>query len=391
MNQEPPIADVQDYAQNIVDTVREPLLILDASLRVSSANRAFYQTFRVSRDETVGQLIYDLGNGQWDIPGLRKLLEDVVPKNSVFDDYELEHTFPALGRRVMLLNARKLRAGRHEGLLVLAMEDVTERRRLRVELEDYSHHLEAAQKRLNRDLTLAREVQHGFLPQERPAIPGYEFFAYYQSAFEVGGDYYDFIPLSRGRIAVLLGDVAGKGVAAALLMAKLCADARFCMLTEPNPAAAVTRLNISMTRSGLPDRFVTLAAAVLDPESHTVTLVNAGHPPPLIYRHATRTVRDAIGNELAGLPLGILDDFEYASCQVSLEPGDSVLVFTDGVTEAKDVNGAQLTTQRVCAAVPGDRESPRAIVERVVRVVQQFTGDCSQHDDIAVVGFGRTI
>jgi signal transduction histidine kinase/DNA-binding response OmpR family regulator len=120
---------VETYAQSIVDTVREPLLILDADLRVRSGNNAFYQTFKVSSEETENQLIYELGNGQWDIPDLRTLLEDIVPKSSVFNDFELEHDFPVLGRRVMLLNARKLQAGHHGELLVLAMEDVTERRR----------------------------------------------------------------------------------------------------------------------------------------------------------------------------------------------------------------------------------------------------------------------
>ena len=128
MTREPLVEDIQDYAQNIVDTVREPLLILDATLRVRSANRAFYQTFHVSPAETEGRLIYELGNGQWDIPDLRTLLEDIVPKSSVFDDFELDHTFPAIGRRVMLLNARKLQAGHHGELLVLAMGDVTERK-----------------------------------------------------------------------------------------------------------------------------------------------------------------------------------------------------------------------------------------------------------------------
>ena len=120
---------LETYAQNIVDTVREPLLILDETLRVRSANRAFYQTFHVSSEETEGRLIYELGNGQWDIPDLRTLLEDIVPRSSVFQDFELEHTFPVIGRRVMLLNARKLQAGQHGELLVLAMEDVTPRKR----------------------------------------------------------------------------------------------------------------------------------------------------------------------------------------------------------------------------------------------------------------------
>ena len=123
------LLQIEAYAQDVVDTVREPLLILDSGLRIHSANRAFYETFRVSAEETENQLIYELGNGQWDIPDLRTLLEDVVPTSSVFNDFELEHDFPAIGRRVMLLNARKLQQGSHAELVVLAMEDVTERRR----------------------------------------------------------------------------------------------------------------------------------------------------------------------------------------------------------------------------------------------------------------------
>src|SRR3954447_20496508 len=144
MLQEPLVEDIQDYALNIVDTVREPLLILDTTLRVRSANRAFYQTFHVSPEETENRLIYELGNGQWDIPDLRRLLEDIVPKSSVFNDFELEHTFPVIGRRVMLLNARKLQAGHHGELLVLAMEDVTERRRSEEEVAKAKEAAEAA-------------------------------------------------------------------------------------------------------------------------------------------------------------------------------------------------------------------------------------------------------
>src|SRR2546423_1079089 len=135
---------IETFSQNIVDTVREPLLMLDTTLRVHSANRAFYQTFHVSLEETENRLIYELGNGQWDIPALRTLLEDIVPKNSVFSDFELEHTFPAIGRRVMLLNARQLKAGNHGELLVLAMEDVTERRRAEEEVARADEDVKAA-------------------------------------------------------------------------------------------------------------------------------------------------------------------------------------------------------------------------------------------------------
>ncbi len=142
----PWVEDIETYAQDIVDTVREPLLMLDITLRVRSANRAFYETFQVTAQETENQLIYELGNGQWDIPALRTLLQDIIGSSSVFNDFELEHTFPVIGRRVMLLNARKLRPGSHAELLVLAMEDVTQRRRAEEEVAKATKASETANK-----------------------------------------------------------------------------------------------------------------------------------------------------------------------------------------------------------------------------------------------------
>ena len=163
------LEQIEAYAQDVVDTVREPLLILDSSLRVHSANGAFYQTFHVSSEETENQLIYELGNGQWDIPDLRTLLEDIVPTSSVFNDFELEHDFPVIGRRVMLLNARKLREGSHAELLVLAMEDVTERRRAEGEVATAK---EAAE-RANRTKSLFLANMSHELRTPLNAISGY--------------------------------------------------------------------------------------------------------------------------------------------------------------------------------------------------------------------------
>src|SRR5689334_10409905 len=160
MPRKPLVEDLESYAQDIVDTVREPLLMLDTTLRVRSANRAFYQTFHVSSEETENRLIYELGNGQWNIPDLRALLEDVVPKSSVFNDFELAHTFPVIGRRVMLLNARKLQAGHHGELLVLAMEDVTERRRSEEEVAKAKEAAEAANRAKSAFLTnMSHEIR----------------------------------------------------------------------------------------------------------------------------------------------------------------------------------------------------------------------------------------
>jgi phosphoserine phosphatase RsbU/P len=244
-----------------------------------------------------------------------------------------------------------------------------------------------AREKLQRDLELAREVQRCFLPLRSPAIPGYEFFAHYESALEVGGDYYDFIPLPQQRLAVALGDVSGKGVPAALVMAKISADARFCMLTEPEPAAAITRLNSLMCV--LTEKFVTLVAAFLDPSAHTVTFVNAGHPSPLIYRKNTGEIEEAMSNAQTGLPIAVIDGSQYESCQVRLNPGDSVITFSDGVSEAMDVNNNQFNVKGIYDAVRGAKYTPQALGERILKAVNQHAAGRSPHDDLTLVCFGR--
>ncbi len=135
------IQDALEYSQGIVDTVREPLIVLDADLRVISASRSFYQIFKVKPGETEGQLIYDLGNHQWDIPKLRELLEDILPKTTSFDNFEVEHDFLDIGKRIMLLNAREIyqKANRTK-LILLAIEDITERKELEEKLKTLASH-----------------------------------------------------------------------------------------------------------------------------------------------------------------------------------------------------------------------------------------------------------
>jgi two-component system cell cycle sensor histidine kinase PleC len=130
------IKEALEYAESIIDTVREPLIALDHNLRVVTVSRSFYDFFKVNPEETVGQRIYDLGNRQWDIPKLRELLEDILPKKVSFDNYEVEHNFADIGRRIMLLNARQIqRASGKERIILLAIEDITERREIENGLE----------------------------------------------------------------------------------------------------------------------------------------------------------------------------------------------------------------------------------------------------------------
>lgn len=135
------IQDAREYAENIVETVREPLVVLDADLKILTANHSFYTTFKVTPGETIGNFIYDLGNRQWDIPRLRVLFEEILPHDTVINGYEVEHDFQDIGRKIMLLNARQIfrkKIGSH--IILLAMEDITVRKEIEVKLRHDSTH-----------------------------------------------------------------------------------------------------------------------------------------------------------------------------------------------------------------------------------------------------------
>src|SRR5205085_3570631 len=143
------------------------------------------------------------------------------------------------------------------------------------------------------------------IPRVPPKAAGYEFWGFYESAREVGGDYYGYIPVPDGRIVCAVGDVAGKGVSASLIMARLSSDIRYCALTEPDPARAMARLNDSLCEfTGPMDRFVTVAAVVLEPAAHTATMMTGGHGSPLLWRPARGEVVEAMPKDVGGPPLG---------------------------------------------------------------------------------------
>jgi serine phosphatase RsbU (regulator of sigma subunit) len=198
--------------------------------------------------------------------------------------------------------------------------------------------------KIEHDLELAHEVQRALLPRAAPEIAGYEFFAFYRAANQIGGDYYDYIALRDGRMAVVAADVAGHGIASAMMMAKVSAEAKYCLATESDPAHAVTRLNDRLCSMQI-DRFVTLVLVVLDPVKHEVIIVNAGHMPP-IWRHGDGTMEE-LGVEISNLPLGILDHLTYDQQTVSLAASDVLALYTDGINEAMNPAGKQFTIGRI--------------------------------------------
>lgn len=248
-----------------------------------------------------------------------------------------------------------------------------------------------AQERVKNELDLARQVQLNFLPRCAPEVPGYEFYAFYEAAREVGGDYYDFIPLADQGLAVTLGDVAGKGMPAALLMAKLSSETRSCLLTERNLTVAVAKLNDQLYPSTSPmDRFITLVAAVLNPATHTLTVSNAGHPSPLWYRSSEKKFVQAVPNEDDGQSLGLELGNQYHSYRIELQPGDFVLLYSDGVTDAQNKAGKPFRTKGIHAILEqGGALTPQAFGKRLVDAVHRHSTGGSQYDDITLLCFGR--
>lgn len=248
------------------------------------------------------------------------------------------------------------------------------------------HERALKQQLVDRDLELAREVQHGFLPSSQPEVPGYEFYDFYQPANQVGGDYFDYLPLTDGRVGVIIADVVGKGVAAALLMAKLSAEARFCLASSTDAGEAMTMLNHRLCGMNL-DRFVTAILMILDPVWHLTQVANAGHMPP-IHRSANGRVTEP-DFALSGLPLGVLETAVYGQATMQLQQADSLTMYTDGFSEAVNSDGQLFGMGKVRAAVAHNSGSPCELGKSLVDEVLRFIGHCEQSDDMCLVSFGR--
>jgi serine phosphatase RsbU (regulator of sigma subunit) len=225
------------------------------------------------------------------------------------------------------------------------------------------------------------------LPERRPELAGYEFFDDYQPADQFGGDYYDYIPLPDGRLAIVVADVVGHGVAAALLMAKLSAEVRFTLYSEPKPAAAVSRLNDRIGALGI-QRFVTLILVVLDPREHRATIVNAGHMAPL-HRRSGGQIEEP-GDAIAGLPLGVADGLTYEQADIEIAPGETLTLYTDGINEATDAAGEFYTIDRLRAHARTNNRSVTKVGQAIVDDVRRFLGKAPQNDDMCLVCFGRS-
>ncbi len=241
---------------------------------------------------------------------------------------------------------------------------------------------------MGQDLALANELQSRFLPQKPPTVAGYSFSSFYRPMQQVGGDYFDYIELDEDYLAVIIADVVGHGIAAAMLMAKVSADARFALATTKSASAAMERLNDNLTEMHL-NRFVTLILCLLNTKTNTLEVVNAGHMPPVIRRHETGELEE-LPLEDSGVPVGILPKFKYDTSKVSLAAGDVVILYTDGINEAMDAGGNQLSTQKMLDEVRASQaKTPTAINKVICDEVNRHMGVISPVDDMCLVCFGR--
>ena len=246
--------------------------------------------------------------------------------------------------------------------------------------------LELKDKLVARDeLEAGRVVQLALMPQQSPDVPGWDVWTYTEPANDVGGDLVDYVPLGEGRHGIALGDVAGKALPAALLMVKLQATLRALIPQFGTLAELGAGVNRILTRDGLTNRFATLVYCVVSETSGDVRVLNAGHFPPLIARPASL-------DEMArgSIALGIIDDATFSETQADLAPGDVLIAYSDGVTEAVNSAGDFFGEERLRAAIEAAAGQPAgAIGARILESLVSFVGDAPPHDDVSVVVMRR--
>ena len=236
--------------------------------------------------------------------------------------------------------------------------------------------------RMERELELATEIQQTFQPSAPPIIEGYEFQGISFPCYEIGGDYYDFIPQKEGKMLVALGDVSGKGTAAALLMSSLHASIHAQVVANISLKKMVEAINLYLAENTPSNRFITLFIAELDPASGMVNYVNAGHNPPLVGRADGEVEQLQSG----GFPLGILPQAEFEVGQTQLGAGESLVIYSDGVTEANNLDEDEFGIERLIEVVGTNIEaSASSMRDKVESSLSAFTKTAPANDDITLV------
>jgi serine phosphatase RsbU (regulator of sigma subunit) len=235
---------------------------------------------------------------------------------------------------------------------------------------------------MERELELAAEIQQRFQPSAPPIMEDYELQGISFACYEIGGDYYDFIPRHNGKMLIALGDVSGKGTAAALLMSSLHAAIHAQTAARSSLSVMVKSVNEYLSFNTPSNRFITFFVAELDPVTSEITYINAGHNPPLVARN------NGLIEELdsGGFPLGIMPMAEFEVGKITIEPGESVIVFSDGVNEAENINGEEYGMERFKDVVKNNiKKSAAGLRDKIESSVSAFTKTAPANDDITLV------
>jgi len=241
----------------------------------------------------------------------------------------------------------------------------------------------AENERVQKELDLARGIQRSFLPESPPIVPGFDLAALNTPALEVGGDFFDFIPVSLDQWGLVIADVSGKGFPAALFMALSRTMLRANALGNPTVLQTICRANNMIAQEGRANMFVTLFYGVLDPKSKTLTYVNAGHNPPFV---TDREGGDIVILAAKGIALGIMSDMEFEEKEVTLREGDILLLYTDGVTEAVNRKGEMFGQHRLAKLVEDNQKrSAQEIIQIIEQTVLEYAEGLPQFDDLTLM------
>jgi sigma-B regulation protein RsbU (phosphoserine phosphatase) len=236
--------------------------------------------------------------------------------------------------------------------------------------------------RVQNEIRVASEIQLALLPKTSPEISGYDIAGVSIPAQVIGGDYFDFIPVDEDRVAICLGDVSGKGLPAALLMANLQATIRGQTHTSHSPAQCLECANALLFRSTEPDKFATLFLGTLDTRKHELRCSSAGHERPFLLSRG----RSPLRLEARGIILSFMEEFAYEEAVVSLNPGDMIVIFSDGITDAINDFEEPYGEERLAALLEDSREeSASGVIDKIVLAVQQHAGECPQMDDMTLI------
>jgi serine phosphatase RsbU (regulator of sigma subunit)/pSer/pThr/pTyr-binding forkhead associated (FHA) protein len=236
-------------------------------------------------------------------------------------------------------------------------------------------------KRIEEQLAVAAQIQRRLLPQLNPDLPNYQIYGINHSCYEIGGDYYDFITKDDGKLAVIIADVAGKGIGAALLMAAFQASLRTLIRTEKDPAAMMSKLNQVMRENSPPNKYITAFYGELDPTTNQFTYVNAGHNPPM---HSTQHGVALL--QICGPVIGIIPGASYRSESVKLEANDLLFMCTDGITESQDPTGEEFGENGAIQFLTTNRQmNVEDLSQLLEQTVKEFTQGASPIDDSTII------